>query len=100
MSLNPGKISGTCGRLMCCLKYEEDAYRSLWKITPKNGAIVKTPDGKGTVVDVSLLVGELKVVLEKAPETVRTYKRNEVRVLKDAELKVEKKELESLKGLE
>ncbi len=100
MSLNPGKISGTCGRLMCCLKYEEDAYRSLWKITPKNGAIVKTPDGKGTVVDVSLLVGELKVVLEKAPETVRTYKRNEVRVLKDAELKLEKKELDSLKGLE
>ena len=100
MSLNPGKISGTCGRLMCCLKYEEDAYRSLWKITPKNGAIVKTPDGKGTVVDVSLLVGELKVVLEKAPETVRRYKRNEVRVLKDAELKLEKKELDSLKGLE
>ena len=42
LSLNPTKISGTCGRLMCCLKYEQDAYESLLKITPKNGALVQT----------------------------------------------------------
>ncbi len=100
MSLNPGKISGTCGRLMCCLKYEEEAYRSLWKTTPKVGAQVKTPDGKGTVTEVSLLRGELKVTLEKAPESVRLYKRADVKLLKDGDIKVDKKEMDDLKGLE
>ena len=100
MSLNPGKISGTCGRLMCCLKYEEEAYRSLWKTTPKVGAQVKTPDGKGTVTEVSLLRGELKVTLEKAPESVKLYKRADVKLLKDGDIKVDKKEMDDLKGLE
>ena len=100
MSLNPGKISGTCGRLMCCLKYEEEAYRSLWKVTPKVGAQVKTPDGKGTVTEVSLLRGDLKVTLDKAPESVRAYKRSDVKLLKDGDIKVDKKEMEDLKELE
>ena len=100
MSLNPGKISGTCGRLMCCLKYEEEAYRSLWKMTPKVGAQVKTPDGKGTVTEVSLLRGDLKVTLDKAPESVRSYKRDEVKLLKDGDIKVDKKEMDDLKDLE
>ncbi|MBO4934571.1 MAG: stage 0 sporulation family protein [Clostridia bacterium] len=100
MSLNPGKISGTCGRLMCCLKYEEEAYRSLWKMTPKVGAQVRTPDGKGTVTEVSLLRGDLKVTLEKAPESVRSYKRDEVKLLKDGDIKVDKKEMDDLKDLE
>ncbi|MBR5942374.1 MAG: stage 0 sporulation family protein [Clostridia bacterium] len=100
MSLNPGKISGTCGRLMCCLKYEEEAYRSLWKVTPKVGAQVKTPDGKGTVTEVSLLRGDLKVTLDKAPESVRTYKRSDVKLLKDGDIKVGKTEMEDLKELE
>ena len=100
MSLNPGKISGTCGRLMCCLKYEEEAYRSLWKVTPKVGAQVKTPDGKGTVTEVSLLRGDLKVTLDKAPESVRAYKRSDVKLLKDGDIKVDKKEMDDLKGLE
>ncbi|MBQ6553316.1 MAG: stage 0 sporulation family protein [Clostridia bacterium] len=100
MSLNPGKISGTCGRLMCCLKYEEEAYRSLWKMTPKVGAQVRTPDGKGTVTEVSLLRGDLKVTLDKAPESVRSYKRDEVKLLKDGDIKVDKKEMDDLKDLE
>lgn len=100
MSLNPTKISGICGRLMCCLKYEEEAYKSLWKITPKVGALVKTPDGKGTVVDVALLTGTIKVALEKAPEVPRLYNRDEIKVLKDAEIKLDKSELDNLKGLE
>ena len=100
MSLNPGKISGTCGRLMCCLKYEEEAYRSLWKMTPKVGAQVKTPDGKGTVTEVSLLRGDLKVTLDKAPESVRSYKRADVKLLKDGDIKVDKKEMDDLKDLE
>ena len=100
MSLNPGKISGTCGRLMCCLKYEEEAYRSLWKMTPQVGAQVRTPDGKGTVTEVSLLRGDLKVTLDKAPESVRSYKRDEVKLLKDGDIKVDKKEMDDLKDLE
>lgn len=61
LSLNPTKISGTCGRLMCCLKYEQDSYEDLLKHTPKVGAIVKTADGKGVVEEVNLLTGKLRV---------------------------------------
>ena len=53
LSLNPVKISGTCGRLMCCLKYEQEAYSDLLRTTPKNGAVVNTPEGRGVVVDVN-----------------------------------------------
>ena len=63
LSLNPTKISGSCGRLMCCLKYEEDAYSHLASITPRVGSTVKTPDGLGTVTDVNLVTGNLYVKL-------------------------------------
>ena len=65
LSLNPTKISGTCGRLMCCLKYEQEAYEYLQKNTPRVGAYVKTPDFKGYVEEVNLLTGKLKVQQEK-----------------------------------
>jgi hypothetical protein len=68
LSLSPVKISGTCGRLMCCLKYEQDAYTDLINKTPKVGQKVKTPDGIGTVVDVALLTGTIKVKLDGAVE--------------------------------
>lgn len=61
LSLNPTKISGSCGRLMCCLKYEEDAYSHLASITPRVGSTVKTPDGIGTVTDANLVTGNLFV---------------------------------------
>ena len=61
LSLNPPKISGSCGRLMCCLKYEQDSYEYLMKITPPLGATVKGPDGVGTVIDVNLITGNLIV---------------------------------------
>lgn len=64
LSLNPTKISGSCGRLMCCLKYEEDAYSYLSSITPRVGSTVKTPDGVGTVTDVNLITGNLYVKLQ------------------------------------
>ena len=60
LSLNPVKISGTCGRLMCCLKYEQSSYEYLLKITPTVGALVETADGRGEVVDTNLLTGMLK----------------------------------------
>lgn len=61
LSLNPVKISGTCGRLMCCLNYEQNVYDELLKITPRVGATVKTPQGNGTVIQVSLLEQKVKV---------------------------------------
>ncbi len=82
LSLNPTKISGTCGRLMCCLKYEQDAYEYLGKITPRNGSYVDTPEGKGTVVDVSLLTGKLKVQLENSEGMPISVHRDEVNVIR------------------
>ena len=82
LSLNPAKISGTCGRLMCCLKYEQDAYESLLAASPRAGAAVKTPQGGGVITDVSLLRGTVQVRLDDAPETTKTFHTDEVRVIK------------------
>ena len=68
-SLNPTKISGACGRLMCCLKYEQEAYEDLLKITPKKGSYVKTTEGNGTVTEVNLVSGWMKVQLEDQPDS-------------------------------
>ncbi len=68
LSLNPAKISGTCGRLMCCLKYEHEAYTELQKATPHQGSRVDTPDGKGKVVSTQLLRGTCRVQLDSAPD--------------------------------
>ncbi len=73
LSLNPTKISGTCGRLMCCLKYENEAYQDLLKQTPPNESLVDTPYGRGTVVDATLLRGTCRVRMlnsSDAPVTV------------------------------
>lgn len=101
MSLNPVKISGTCGRLMCCLKYEQDVYSELLKMTPKIGAVVTTPDGRGTVVDQNIIKGILNVSLQKNPDAPpKAYKVDEVKLIKDAQIKVNKNEREELKDLE
>lgn len=63
LSLNPTKISGSCGRLMCCLNYEQDAYEYLNSFTPNVGATVKTAEGLATVTDVNLITGNLFVKL-------------------------------------
>lgn len=68
LSLNPTKISGACGRLMCCLKYEQDAYDELIRITPRVGSTVMTSEGRGTVTEISLLTGLVKVRLDKAAD--------------------------------
>ena len=102
LSLSPVKISGTCGRLMCCLKYEQAAYTDLLKRTPKVGAIVNTPDGKGLVVENNLIAGTLKVKLDNTPADVapKSFKVRQCKLLKDGYIKVNKKELEELNGLE
>ena len=74
LSLNPTKISGTCGRLMCCLKYEQDAYEHLIKTMPKVDAPVDTPKGKGNVAEVNLLRRTVKVRLADSADTgLQTY---------------------------
>ncbi len=82
LSLNPTKISGTCGRLMCCLKYEQEAYEELVKNVPKMDAFVQTPMGKGSVIDVNLLRGNIRVKLEDSPDAaIKTFHVSEVEVL-------------------
>ncbi len=85
LSLNPTKISGTCGRLMCCLKYEQEAYEALIKETPNVGAVVETPAGRGIVVSTSLLKGLAQVRLDSATENaVSEFKVSELVVIKDS----------------
>lgn len=101
LSLNPTKISGNCSRLMCCLKYEQDAYEDLLKNTPSVGSLVKTPEGKGKVVEVNLLRGLLKVHYESDAEGVsHLVHADEVKILKSAHVHVDESELKELKELE
>ena len=83
LSLNPTKISGTCGRLMCCLKYEQNAYEDAQKRMPKQESFVQTPDGPGNVKSVDLLRETMKVSLDSAPETQKCYHNCEVCVLRN-----------------
>ncbi|MBR6812872.1 MAG: hypothetical protein IKM51_05815 [Oscillospiraceae bacterium] len=84
LSLNPTKISGTCGRLMCCLKYEQEAYEYLIANSIKLDSYVKTPDGKGTVVDVNLFKGLVKVRLDSENDNsnIKTYKSDDLFVMR------------------
>ena len=101
LSLNPTKISGTCGRLMCCLKFEQEAYEELLKSTPKVGAQVMTADGRGRVAENNLLTGMLKVHLDNSPDgAFVSVDKKEVKTLRNSEIRVEKAELEQLKELQ
>lgn len=82
LSLNPTKISGTCGRLMCCLKYEQDAYEDLIRTSPKLESFVDTPEGRGTVTEVDLLRQRVKVRMEENPETVSVFQNADIAVLR------------------
>ena len=87
LSLNPTKISGTCGRLMCCLKYEQDAYEDLIKNSPKLESFVDTPDGRGTIVEIELLRQRVKVRMEEQPEVVSVFKNDEIAILRSGKAK-------------
>ena len=87
LSLNPTKISGTCGRLMCCLKYEQEAYEDLLRRTPKEESFVDTPEGRGTVVSVSLLRQQVKVRMEEDPDTISTFSNEDIAVLRNGKPK-------------
>ena len=83
LSLNPTKISGTCGRLMCCLKYEQEAYEDLVKSMPKAESFVETPDGVGTVSAVNLLRSRVSVRLENDPDGAHSYRSDEIVVVRN-----------------
>ncbi len=82
LSLNPTKISGTCGRLMCCLKYEQGAYEDAVRRCPKNDSFVECPDGAGNITSVNLLREQVKVRLEDTSDPPKTYRATEVRVIR------------------
>ena len=87
LSLNPTKISGTCGRLMCCLKYEQEAYEDLIRSSPKLESFVDTPDGRGTVVELDLQRQRVKVRMEDRPEVIATFANTDIYVLRNGKAK-------------
>ena len=87
LSLNPTKISGTCGRLLCCLKYEQEAYEDLLRHTPKEESYVDTPEGRGTVTEVSLLRRRVKVRLDDSQDAPREFLVEEIAVWRNGKAK-------------
>ena len=108
VSLNPSKISGNCGRLMCCLKYEQEVYEDKLKRLPKIGAIVKTEDGEGTVDSIQTLREIIRVKFKDGEDTFyKRYPASDIKIIKniekeeiDPEEKEHEKELEELEKLE
>lgn len=101
LSLNPTKISGTCGRLMCCLKNEQEAYEDLIKRTPQAGSIVKTPDGKGTVVSANLLKSLVHVALDiDGEKEIKEFELSDIKIIKKVSVKIDDNDSKDLKDLE
>ncbi len=101
LSLTPSKISGACGRLMCCLKYEQEVYEEKLSRLPKPGAIVKTPEGEGTVESVETLKEIVKVKIEdKDNIKIKKFPVSEIKIIKDAQIEEETVEDSELKELE
>ena len=82
LSLNPAKISGSCGRLMCCLAYEQPAYEYLNRINPGVGSIVKTPEGVGAVVETNVISGTLRVRMDPPATGFKTFHKDECQYLR------------------
>ena len=82
LSLNPAKISGSCGRLMCCLAYEQPAYEYLNRITPGVGSIVETPEGVGAVAETNVISGTLRVRMDPPATGFKTFHKDECQYLR------------------
>lgn len=106
MSLNPSKISGNCGRLMCCLKYEQEVYEDKLNHLPKIGAIVKTEDGEGIVDSIETLKEIVKVKLkdDNGETYFKRFNASDLKIIKNTSTDVvdeeEKENMEELKKLE
>ena len=83
LSLNPTKISGTCGRLMCCLKYEQSTYEELIRTSPREESLVDTPDGRGTVTETDIFRQRVKVRLDADPDKINVYSNEDIAVLRN-----------------
>lgn len=103
LSLNPTKISGLCGRLMCCLAYENDYYKDVYKKMPKIGSDVVAPDGSGVVISINMLTYNVKVKIESKDGTLlyKDYKLDQLKSIKanTEDEKLTKEELEAAKAL-
>ena len=103
LSLNPTKISGLCGRLMCCLAYENDYYKEVYKKMPKIGSDVVAPDGKGVVISVNMLTYNVKVKIEAKDGSLlyKDYQLDQLKSIKanTEDEKLTKEELEAAKAL-
>ena len=96
ISLNPSKISGNCGRLMCCLKYEQEVYEEKLKRLPKIGAIVKTQDGTGEVASVETLKEVIRIKFQDGDDSYyKKYDAKDIVVIKDAVIDDDKLEVEN-----
>ena len=101
ISLNPSKISGNCGRLMCCLKYEQEAYEEKLARLPKIGAIVKTEDGKGEVCGIETLKERIKVKLKDGDGFFyKRYDLKDIKIIKNIERAPQEENLDDIKELE
>ena len=102
MSLNPSKISGNCGRLKCCLKYEDEVYQDKLKHLPHIGAIVKTEDGEGEVDNIETLKERVRVKIKDGDEFYfKRYDAKDIKIIKDVEVEtVDQEEIENKKELE
>ena len=92
LSLNPAKISGMCGRLMCCLSYENDYYAEAAKRVPKIGELVSAPDGKGIVVNINMLKMQVRVKIEDKKTDIVSYHDYPVEQIKFNKSRPEKEE--------
>lgn len=100
ISLNPSQISGNCGRLMCCLKYEQEVYEEKLGRIPKIGAIVKTADGEGEVCGIETLKEIIKVKLKDGEDTFfKKYEAKDVKIIKDVDKEEDKIEVENPEDL-
>ena len=100
ISLNPAIISGNCGRLMCCLKYEQEVYEEKLSRLPKVGAIVKTADGEGEVCGVETLKETVRVKLKDGEDTFfKKYQASDIRIIKDVEIEQDNLEVENPEDL-
>lgn len=102
ISLNPSKISGNCGRLMCCLKYENEVYEEKLQHLPNVGAIVKTQDGEGEVDSIEILKEKLRVKIKNEDGyTYKKYDAKDIKIIKDvAKEQMNEEELQNKKELE
>jgi cell fate regulator YaaT (PSP1 superfamily) len=83
LSLNSQKISGACGRLMCCLRYEHETYEALLRVTPPQGSVVSTADGEGVVIEMKPLAAEVRVKLnDNDKDAPKLYRISDVKVLR------------------